>query len=258
MSRFRSLLIVVALALLAGCGTFSFNRDPSAQWDADRFLAEARSELQIANYQRAREHLQKLEARFPFTRHAQQAQMEIAYSYYKEGESAQALSTIERFIKVNPNHPNVDYMVYLRGLASFNDDLGMLGRYIGQDPTMRDPKAMREAFDAFRELVTRYPESRYAPDSRDRMNWLIDAIARSEVHVARFYLQRGAYLAAIQRAQSTVRDFGGAPASEEALAILSAAYKRLELTDMSADIERVLALNFPASRYLKQPIVVQR
>jgi outer membrane protein assembly factor BamD len=161
--------------LLSACGTFE--KDPTSKWDADRLLTEARGEMAISSWVRAREYLEKLETRFPFTRHAQQAQMEIAYTYYKEGESAQAITAADRFIKLNPNHPNIDYVYYIKGLASFNDDLGLFGRALGQDPTTRDPKAMREAFDVFRELASRYPDSRYTVDARARMNWLVNALA---------------------------------------------------------------------------------
>jgi len=238
----RALLLAAAFAL-GGCSTFE--RDPTAKWDAERLYSEARAEIQIANWQRARELLEKLESRFPFTRHAQQAQLEIAYTYYKEGDSAQAVSAADRFLKLNPNHVNADYVQYLKGLASFNDDLGLFGRAFGQDPSNRDPKGMREAFDAFRELTARYPQSRYAPDARARMNYLINAMAQSEVSVARYYLGRGAYLAAIQRAQGALRDYQAAPAAADALAILVRAYDALGLPELRDDAQRVLDKNFP-------------
>lgn len=248
----RGALLTVALValLLTGCGSTRFDRDPTSKWDADRLYREAQSELTIANWQRARQLLEQLEARFPFTRHAQQAQLEIAYSYYKEGESAQAITAAERFLKLNPNHPNADYAQYLKGLASFNDNLGLFGRFL--DPTQRDPKAMREAFDTFRELVVRWPASRYAEDSRQRMAWLVNALAQSEVNVARYYLRLGAYVAAVQRAQAALRDFQGAPATEEALAVLVKAYEGLNLPELRADAERILQRNFPNSRALSR------
>ncbi len=204
--------------------------------------------MEIANYQRARELLEKLEARFPFTRHAQQAQIEIAYTYYKEGDGAQAVSAADRFLKLNPNHANADYVHYLRGLASFNDDLGLFGRALGQDPSTRDPKAMREAFDAFRELVMRFPNSRYAPDARSRMNYLVNAMAQSEVNVARYYFARGAYIAAIQRAQGALRDYQAAPAAAEALTLLVRSYDALGLPELRDDARRVLEKNFPGTQ----------
>lgn len=243
--RAMAALMLAATMALAGCGTFE--RDPTAKWDADRLYQEARAEMEIANYQRARELLEKLEARFPFTRHAQQAQIEIAYTYYKEGDGAQAVSAADRFLKLNPNHVNADYVHYLRGLASFNDDLGLFGRALGQDPSTRDPKAMREAFDAFRELVMRFPQSRYAPDARARMNYLVNAMAQSEVNVARYYFARGAYIAAIQRAQGALRDYQAAPAAAEALTLLVRSYDALGLPELRDDARRVLEKNFPGT-----------
>jgi len=246
LGRAALVVLLAATAALGGCGTLE--RDPSAKWDAERLYREARTEIELGNWKAAREHLQKIESRFPFTRHAQQAQIEIAYTYYKEGETAQAIAEAERFLRLNPRHPHADYVHYLKGLASFSDDLGLFGRLLGQDPSTRDPKAMRDAFDAFRELVTRFPDSKYAPDARLRMNFLINAMAQSEVNVARFYLQRGAYVAAVQRAQGALRDFQAAPAAAEALAILVRAYDALELPQLRDDAQRVLERNFPPAQ----------
>jgi outer membrane protein assembly factor BamD len=240
--------MIGALIALGGCS--SVQRDPTSKWDADRLYTEAKGEMQVGNWKAARDLLQKLEARFPFTRHAQQAQIEIAYTYYKEGEVAQAISAADRFLKLNPNHASADYVQYLKGLASFSDDLGLFGRAFGQDPSTRDPKAMREAFDAFRELVVRYPQSRYAEDARQRMNYLINAMAQSEVNVARYYMRRGAYIAAIQRAQGALRDYQASPAAAEALAILVHSYDALGMPELRDDAKRVLDQNFPQSQAL--------
>jgi outer membrane protein assembly factor BamD len=242
--------LVAISMLLAGCGLFSSKGDAADKMSAEQLYADAKAELAAGNWQRAREVLTKLEARYPFGRYAQQAQIEIAYAYYKEGESAQAISAADRFLKLNPNHPFADYVYYLKGLASFNDDLGLFGRYLGMDPTTRDPRAMREAYDVFRELVNRFPDSRYAADATARMNYLVSAMAQSEVNIARFYLERGAYVAAVQRAQGALRDFSGTPAAEEALGILIQAYDGLQLPQLRDDARRVLQLNYPSSRYL--------
>jgi len=248
----REFLVALLFALatvLPGCA--SIDKDPTLKWDAERLYAESKEEMSVGNWKKARDLLEKLEARFPFGRYAQQAQMEIAYSYYKEGESAQAVTAAERFLKLNPNHPNADYVQFLKGLALFNDDLGILGRRLGRDPTYRDPKAMREAFDAFKELAVRFPTSRYASEATARMNFLVNALAQSEVNVARYYLQRGAFLAAIQRSQVALREYVGAPASEEALSIMMRAYASLGMDDLRADTERILLKNYPNSAYLK-------
>lgn len=249
------LALLFAVATLAGCSWFNVDfgqKDQTANWDADKLYAEARLELGNGSWAKAREMFQKLESRFPFGRHAQQALMEIAYTYYKEGETAQAIQTCDRFIRQYPNHPNVDYVYYLKGLASFNEDLGFLGRLLNQDISERDAKAAREAFDAFKDLVTRYPDSRYTQDARARMRYLVNAQAQAEINVARFYFTRQAYLAAIQRSQTVVRDFQRSPAAEEALFLMARSYEALNLRDLQTDAERVLALNFPNSRYLQQ------
>jgi outer membrane protein assembly factor BamD len=247
--------MLFATAMLAGCSWFNVDlgqKDPTANWDADKLYAEARLEMSNGSWVKARELYQKLESRYPFGRHAQQALMEIAYTYYKEGETAQAIQTCERFIRQYPNHPNVDYVYYLKGLASYNDDLGFLGRVLNQDISERDAKAAREAFDAFKDLVTRYPDSRYAEDARARMRFLVNSQAQAEVNIARFYFTRKAYLAAIQRSQTVVRDFQRTPAVEEALYLMVRSYEALNFKDLQSDAERVLALNYPNSRYLQQ------
>ncbi len=238
----------IAVLLIAACG--NLDKDPTAKWDAERLYAEAKELLQAGNWSQARGMLEKLESRYPFGRYAQQAQMEIAYTYYKEGESAQAITAADRFLKLNPNHPNADYVQYLKGLAAFNDDLGLFGRFLNVDPSRLDPKSMREAFDVFRELTARWPDSKYAPDATMRMNYLINAMAQSEVNIARFYFQRGAYVAAIQRSQGAVRDFQRSPAAEEALTIIVRSYQALNLPELAADAERVLKQNYPNNAYL--------
>ena len=250
-------LVLVALTLaLGGCSwlgiDWDLGKDTTAKWDADKLYSEARLEMSGGNYAKAREYYQKLEVRYPFSRHAQQALMEIAYTYYKEGETAQAISTADRFIRQYPNNPNIDYMYYLKGLSSFNDDLGLFGRFTTQDISERDAKAAREAYDSFRDLVNRYPESKYAEDARARMRYLINAQARSEFNVARFYFERHAYIAAIQRAQVVVRDFQSSTVVEDALVLMARSYQALQLKDLEADAERVLTLNFPKNAYVQK------
>jgi outer membrane protein assembly factor BamD len=242
-------LATLVVAVLAGCS--AFEKDPTAKWDADRIYAEAKDEMAAGNWKKARELLEKLESRFPFGRYAQQAEMEIAYTYYKEGEPADGVTAAERFLKLNPNHPNADYVQYLKGLCLFNDDLGLFGRTFGRDPTYRDPKAMREAFDAFKDLAVHYPGSRYAPEAMTRMNYLVNALAQSEVNIARYYHDRGAYVAAVQRAQAAVRDYPGAPASEEALSIMLRSYGSLGMDGLRGDTERIMLKNYPNSAFLK-------
>ncbi len=202
------------------------------------------------HYERAIMLFGKLESGYPFGTYAQQAQMEIAYAYYKSNDQAQALAAVERFIKLHPNHPNVDYMYYLRGLINFNDQIGFLNFVYTQDPTERDPKATREAFAAFKLLVEKFPDSQYTPDGIERMNYLINAMAQYEVHVARYYYRRGAYLAAANRAQSAVSDYPASPAVEEALYLMTLSYDKLGMPELRDAANRVFLKNYPDSRFL--------
>jgi outer membrane protein assembly factor BamD len=248
----RSLRSVAFLAavLVAGCGTFGETADETKDWSVSKLYSEARSELMGGNYAAAIKLYEKLEARYPYGRYAQQAQLEVAYAHYKEREPALSIAAADRFIKLHPNHPNVDYAYYLKGLANFNDDLGLMHIVSQQDLTERDPKAARDAFESFKDLVQRYPQSKYADDSRSRMAYLVNALASHEVHVARYYFKRGAYVAAANRAQSSLVTYPRAPANEEALLILVKAYDAMGLVELRNDAERVMKKNFPDSRYL--------
>lgn len=237
---------------LSGCGITPGTSDETKTWTVTKLYSEARDELRSGNYDKAVEYFQKLEARYPFGVYAQQAQMEIAYAHYRQGEQAQALAAVDRFIKLHPNHPSVDYMYYLRGLINFNDQTSALDFVVRQDPSERDPRAAREAFDAFKQLVERFPNSRYAPDAAARLKYLVNAMAQHEVHVANYYFRRGAYLASANRAQNVVRDYREAPAVEEALAIMVRSYDALGLPALRDDAQRVLQKSFPNSPHLAQ------
>lgn len=218
-------------------------------WNAQKLYSEAKAALSDGSYEQAIKYYEKLEAKYPYGRYAQQAQLETAYAYYKNAETAQALAACDRFIKLHPNHPNVDYAYYLRGLINFNDGEGLLGLISRQDVSERDPRAAKESFESFKELTTRYPESRYAPDSEQRMAYLVNNMARNEVHAARYYYTRGAYVAAVSRAQSAVQTFPQAPAIEEAMFIMIKGYEALGLKDLRDDAERVMKKNFPNSDF---------
>jgi outer membrane protein assembly factor BamD len=251
----RSLAAIVALLLgwsLASCGVLKADNDETKGWSAAKLYAEAKQSLSDRNYEQAIKYYQKLEARYPYGRFAQQAQIEIAYAHFKEGEPALAVAAADRFIKLHPNHPNVDYVHYLKGLANFNEDLGIMGLVGGQDMTERDPKAAAESFEAFKELVNRYPDSKYTPDAVLRMNYLVNSLAAHEVHVARYYYRRGAHVAAVNRAQYALKTYPQAPANEEGLVILVKAYDALGMTDLRDDAERVLKTNFPTTKYMRE------
>lgn len=246
---FRSLFMVCALFALAGCGTLSEPVDETAGWSAGRLYSESKEAMADGNWDKAAKYLEKLESRFPYGRYAQQAQLELGYIYWKGNEIGSALAACDRFIKLHPNHPSVDYVYYLKGLISFNEDLGFAAYISTQDPTERDPKAARESFEAFKELVTRFPNSKYAPDAIKRMDYLVNALALMEVHVARYYFKRGAYLAAANRAQFAVKTYPRTPATEEALYTMVISYEKLGMKDLRDDAERVLKQNFPQTRY---------
>jgi len=243
-------LAAFAIALLVGCSSTPSDYDETAGWSAQRIYSEAKDELAGGAFERAIQLFEKLEARYPYGRYAQQAQLDVAYAYYKSSEPASAIAACDRFIKLHPNHPNVDYAYYLKGLVYFNEDLGLVGALANQDLSERDPKASQQAFDTFRELVTRYPESRYAEDSQQRLRYLFNSLAAHEVHVARFYFKRGAFLASANRAQSAITNYPGAPATEEALYLLGQAYDALDMKPLADDARRVLKTTFPQSTYL--------
>lgn len=243
---------VAAAWILGGCGLFSAEEyDETRGWSVQKLYAEARAELADRNWETAIKHYERIESRYPFGRFAQQAQIEVAYAHWKNEDSASALAAIDRFIKLYPNHPSVDYMYFLRGRIKFNDDLGLLGFISSQDLSERDPKAAAEAFEAFKELAARYPESKYTPDAIQRMNYLVNALASHEIHVARYYMKRKAYVAAVNRAQYSLKTYPGAPANEEGLVIMVRAYDALGMPQLRDDANRVLNANFPDSVYLR-------
>jgi outer membrane protein assembly factor BamD len=244
------LLAGAALAVaLGGCAGLPKD-DETAGWSVQRLYGEAKDAIAAKNWERAISMLEKLEARYPYGRYAQQAQLEIGYVYWKAGERASALAAADRFIKLYPHHPHVDYAYYLKGLVNFNDNAGLFGLLDERDMAERDPKGAREAFDAFRELVTRFPDSKYRDDALARMRWLVNALAQHEVHVARYYLKRGAWVAAANRAQYAVQHYPQAPAIEEAVFIMVKAYDALGMVELRDAAERVMRTNFPQSRYL--------
>ena len=247
----RSSLLAVLLAALLAAACSSKPYDETANWTAEQLFDEAKDAMDSKDYARAIQLFEKLEARYPYGRYAQQAQLEVAYAQWKDGERALAIAAIDRFIKLHPNHVNVDYAYYLKGLINFNDQLGLFSWLTSPDMSDRDPKSTREAFDAFKEVVTRFPGSRYAEDSASRMRYLVNSLASHEVHVARYYMKRGAYLAAANRAQYAIQRYPQTPAIEEAVFVLVHAYDALGMKQLRDDAARVMEKNFPDSRYLR-------
>jgi outer membrane protein assembly factor BamD len=243
-------MLVSVVTLLGGCSSTSV--DNTAGWSPNRIYAEARDEMNSGGYTKAIPLLEKLEGRAAGTPLAQQAQLDKAYAHYKNGEKAQAIAALDRFIKLHPASPALDYALYLKGIINFNDNLGIFSFVSRQDLSERDQKAAKESFESLKDLVTRFPDSKYAPDARERMTYIVNSLAQYEVHVARYYYSRGAYVAAISRAQIALTEYRDVPASEEALFIVFRSYDALGMPPLRDDARRILEKNYPKSEYLTQ------
>lgn len=248
LSAFYAIIWMVVLGGLSACSSPVV--DKTLSMSPDEIYTDAKEELSIGAYDKAIGLLEKLEGRAAGTPLAQQAQLDKAYAMYKTDQPAQAIATLDRFMKLHPASPAIDYALYFKGLINFNGDLGLFSSITRQDLSERDQLAAKESFSSFKELVARFPASRYAPDARLRMSYIVNSLAQYEVHVARFYFSRGAYLAAINRAQTAVTDFPESPAREEALFILFKSYESLGMVQLRDDAKRVLQLNYPTSDFL--------
>ncbi len=252
LSSVPAALCLAALVLLSGCS--SSPKDVTQGWSVERLYKEAREEVSAGAWDKAIQLLDKLEGRAAGTVLAQQAQVEKAWAQYKTGEKVQAVATLDRFMRLHPTSPAMDYALYLKGLVNFNDNLGLFSALINQDLSERDQRAAKESYESFLELSRRFPESKYTPDARQRMTYIVNALAGYEVHVARYYARRGAHVAAINRAQQVLAEYPGVPASEEALAILVYSYDALGMAQLRDDAKRVMEKNFPNSNFLKNPL----
>lgn len=236
---------------LGGCASTP-TADKTANWSPNRIYSEAQDEVNSGSYEKAIPLFEKLEGRAAGTPLAQQAQIEKAYAQYKGGEQAQAVATLDRFIKLHPSSPALDYALYLKGLVNFNDKLGLFGFISQQDLSERDQKSAKDSFESFREVTTRFPDSRYASDAQQRMIYIVNSLAQSEVHVARYYYSRGAYIAAINRAQTAISEYRDVPAIEEAAFILYKSYEALGMDSLRDDARRIIEKSFPQSQYLSR------
>lgn len=243
----RILTIMMSLLLIAGCASDP-EEDPEST--EQQYYESAQSSLRSGNYQTAVTKLQNLEARFPFGRYAEQAQLEIIYAYFKSAQPESARAAADRFIRLHPQHPNIDYAYYLRGMASFEEDQNFLERFLPLDPATRDPGAARDSFNDFAELIRRYPDSRYAPDAQKRMIYLRNLMAAYELNVARYYIKRGAYVAAANRGRYVFEKYQGTPSVPDALAIMVEAYTDMEMPDLAGEALMVLVENYPDHRTL--------
>ncbi len=210
---------------------------------AEELYHQAKTELDDGGYSTAIKLYETLQSRYPYGIYAQQSMLEMAYAYYKQGEPDPAISTADRFIKQFPNNAHVDYAYYVKGLATFNGEISVLSKISGQDPSERDPQAAEDSFNAFKDLVTRFPNSKYTADSRLRLQYLTNALARHELHVASYYLRRGAYIAAVNRAQGILKTYPNSPSTREALQIMADAYDAMNMKELSDDAKRILAKN---------------
>jgi outer membrane protein assembly factor BamD len=244
--RLGASALVGVVAILSGCATSE--KDEFSAKAVEKLYQEAKADLSSGGYDRAIRALERVEGRAAGTLLAQQAALDLAYARYKSGERPEAIATLDRFIKLNPSSPALDYALYLKGLVNFNDTLGWIYDVMGQDVVERDQQASRDAYQAFRQMVEQFPQSRYAPDARTRMDYIANALAEYEIRVARYYLRRGAFLAAANRAQQAIREFERAPAAAEALEIMAVSYDQLGLTELRDDARRVLKANFPNGR----------
>lgn len=236
-------VLLLSLALISGCSKDEVEDDLEATELA--YYTSAQESLRAGNYSGAIQKLQLLESRFPFGRYAEQAQLEIIFAYYKSVQPEAARSAADRFIRLHPTHPNVDYAYYLKGMVSFEQDKNFLSNIIPMDPSTRDPGAARESFQDFSQLISRYPNSEYAPDAQQRMKYLRNLLAAAEIHVARYYIRRGAYVAAANRGRYVFENFQEAAAVPDALAIMVEAYQLLEMNDLAEKALLVLNSNYP-------------
>lgn len=242
----RAFLIILLYTLVvAGCASNRDDKVDSIEETERQFYESSQRSLRSSNYQDAIVKLQRLEARFPFGRYAEQAQLELIYAYYNSIQPESARSAADRFIRLHPQHPNVDYAYYLRGMASFDEDRNLLDRFLPLDPSKRDPGAARESFEYFSELLNRFPDSKYSPDARSRMVYLRNLLAASEINVAKYYIYRGAYIAAANRGRYVFENFQQTPSVADALAIMVEAYLNLDLLELAEESLQVLVTNYP-------------
>lgn len=233
---------LILTLLLAACAGNS-NYDPTKSWSAKRFYDEAHTALANGEFETAIKDLESLEARFPFDPYAKQAQLDVAYSYYKFDEPDSAISAADRFIRLHPRDPHIDYAYYLKGLINFNRGRGILDKWVPRDPAKYDADVLKTSFNDFATLVRRFPQSRYAGDAHQRMIYLRNMLAKKDINIAEYYLKRGIWLAAANRAKDVIEQYQESIWTPRALAIMEMSYKKLGLNDLASDTQRVIMLN---------------
>jgi outer membrane protein assembly factor BamD len=244
--------LLLSLLLLGGCAGFK-EKDETLGWSQQKLFTEATDEMRAGNYERAIRYYETLESRYPFGKFAHQSRLNVAYAYYRHQEPESALAAADRFIKLHPTHPATAYAYYLRGLVNFNRSLGFLDRFLPTDTSQRDPGAALDSYNDFAEVLRQFPDSEYAADSAQRMLYLRNNLARHEVNVARYYMRRGAFLAAANRAEYVVQNYQRTPALRDALELMIAAYGELGMEDLAAVTRRVLAMNEDTGALIADP-----
>jgi len=243
--RLCQFVIVMVIALLCACAGTGKKKDGDHDKSAEQLYEQGQKALASGDYQTAIERFETLEARFPFGPVAQKAQLDAIYAHYKQNDVDAAIAAADRFIKLYPRNERVDYAYYLRGLARFNEGFGTFEQLMSMDPVYRDPRAMRESFQYFADLIKRFPDSQYVADAKQRMVYLRNNLAHHEIYVARYYLRRHAYVAALNRAKYVIESLPQSNEIPAALEIMVTAYRALGLDDLASDTKRVLVLNYP-------------
>jgi outer membrane protein assembly factor BamD len=245
----RSLLyLLLVAALLVGCSSTE-EKDNTANWSAERMYSEASAALREGNYDKAIKNYEKLEARYPYGRYAAQSQLDIAYAYSKYDEPDAAIDALDRFIRLHPDHPELAYAYYMKGVVNLERNLGLMDRFVPTDASQRDPLSYEQAYKDFKEVVERFPDSKYAKDAQQRAIYLFNSLAMHEIHIANYYMDRGAYLAAVKRAVGVVENYQRTPAAEDALVIMVDGYTKLGLPEFADAANRVLVLNREQGRF---------
>jgi outer membrane protein assembly factor BamD len=245
----RSLLYLLLVAALLGGCTSTEEKDNTANWSAERMYSEASAALREGNYDKAIKNYEKLEARYPYGRYAAQSQLDIAYAYSKFDEPDAAIDALDRFIRLHPDHPELAYAYYMKGVVNLERNLGLMDRFVPTDASQRDPLSYEQAYKDFKEVVERFPDTKYAKDAQQRAVYLFNSLAMHEIHIANYYMDRGAYLAAVKRAVGVVENYQRTPAAEDALVIMVDGYTKLGLPEFADAANRVLVLNREQGRF---------
>lgn len=249
-SHYFKFFLLLLIVFAVGCHRHK-KQDDAEVLPVDKMYDVAKTALEKGDEGKAIKYYQRLIARFPFGPYTEQSSIELAFAQYKSGKNEDAYSTINRFIKTYPTQKHVAYAYYLRGVINFDRDAGFVNRYANQDATKREQTNTLKSFDDFNELVTKFPDSHYTPDARQRMVYLRDNLSRAQLNVALYYLKRGAYVAAINRSKTIIEKYERTPEAGDALAVIILSYKALGQDKLAADTERVLKLNYPDHPYFR-------